>query len=132
MNIGDAAAQAELAPKTIRYYESVGLIQAPARTAGGYRDYGESDVQTLRFVARARGLGFSVAQVAELLSLYNDKERSSTDVKAITMAHIDDIDRKMAELGSMKNTLSHLVHACHGGHRSDCPILDDLGGNADH
>jgi Cu(I)-responsive transcriptional regulator len=132
MNIGDAAAQAELAPKTIRYYESVGLIQAPARTAGGYRDYGESDVQTLRFVARARGLGFSVAQVAELLSLYNDKERSSTDVKAITMAHIDDIDRKMAELESMKNTLSHLVHACHGDHRFDCPILDDLGRNADH
>lgn len=131
MNIGDATAQAELAPKTIRYYESVGLIQAPARTAGGYRDYGESDVQTLRFVARARGLGFSVAQVAELLSLYNDKERTSTDVKAITKAHIDDIDRKMAELESMKNTLSHLVHACHGDHRPDCPILDDLGGKAD-
>mgnify|MGYP001221513733 CR=1 FL=1 len=131
MNIGDAAAQAELAPKTIRYYESIGLIQAPARTPGGYRDYGESDVQTLRFVARARGLGFSVAKVAELLSLYNDKERTSADMKAITMAHIDDIDRKMAELESMKNTLSHLVHMCHGDYRPDCPILDDLGGMAD-
>ncbi|MBT4710464.1 MAG: Cu(I)-responsive transcriptional regulator [Alphaproteobacteria bacterium] len=132
MNIGDAAAQSELAPKTIRYYESVGLIQSPARTAGGYRDYGEADVQTLRFVARARGLGFSVAQVAELLSLYNDRDRTSADVKAITMAHIDDIDRKMAELESMKNTLSHLVHMCHGDDRPDCPILDDLAKPADH
>ena len=131
MNIGAAASQSELAPKTIRYYESVGLIQAPARTAGGYRDYGENDVQTLRFVARARGLGFSVAQVSELLSLYNDRERSSADVKSITMAHINDIDRKMAELESMRNTLSHLVHACHGDHRPDCPILDDLGRTAD-
>ena len=83
-------------------------------------------------MARARGLGFSVAQVAELLSLYNDKERTSTDVKGITKAHIDDIDRKMAELESMKNTLSHLVHAYHGDHRPDCSILDDLGRNADH
>ena len=132
MNIRDAAAQSELAPKTIRYYESVGLIQSPARTAGGYRDYGEADVQTLRFVARARGLGFSVAQVAELLSLYNDRDRTSADVKAITMAHIDDIDRKMAELESMKNTLSHLVHMCHGDDRPDCPILDDLAKPADH
>ena len=132
MNIGDAAAQSELAPKTIRYYESVGLIQAPARTSGGYRDYGDADVQTLRFVARARGLGFSVAQVAELLSLYNDKDRTSADVKAITMAHIDDIDRKMAELESMKNTLSHLVHMCHGDDRPDCPILDDLAKPAEH
>ena len=131
MNIGDAASRSDLTPKTIRYYEGVGLIQAPARTPGGYRDYGENDVQTLRFVARARSLGFSVADVAELLSLYNDRERSSGDVKAITEAHIGDIDRKMAELESMRNTLRHLVHMCHGDHRPDCPILDDLGRTPD-
>ena len=131
MNIGEAASQSDLAAKTIRYYESVGLIRAPARTPGGYRDYGENDVQTLRFVARARGLGFSVAQVSELLWLYNDRQRSSADVKAITLAHIGDIDRKMAELETMRNTLSHLVHMCHGDHRPDCPIMNDLGRTGD-
>lgn len=130
MNIGEAAAKSDLAPKTIRYYESVGLIGAPARTHGGYRDYGDSDVETLRFVRRARGLGFSVAEVAELLSLYNERDRASSDVKAIALARIDDIDRKMAELVSMRNTLSHLAELCHGDHRPDCPILDDLAGSS--
>ena len=126
MNIGEAAARSDIAPKTIRYYESVGLIEAPARTAGGYRDYRENDVETLRFVRRSRGLGFSVAEVAELLSLYGDRNRASADVKAIALARISDIDRKMGELASMRSTLTHLAEMCHGDHRPDCPILDDL------
>ncbi len=130
MNIGEAAAKSDLAPKTIRYYESVGLIGAPERTTGGYRDYGERDVETLRFVRRARGLGFSVAEVAELLSLYNERDRASSDVKAIALARIDDIDRKVAELATMRNTLSHLAELCHGDDRPDCPILEDLAGSS--
>lgn len=126
--IGDAAKQAGLPPKTIRYYEDIGLISPAARSAGGYRLYDARDVRTLQFIHRARELGFSVKQVRELLALWRDRERSSADVKAVAEAHIAEIDRRMRELQGMRDTLRHLADQCHGDHRPDCPILADLAG----
>ncbi len=126
MNIGAAAVASGLPPKTIRYYEQIGLIPEAGRTGGGYRDYGDTDVQILRFLKRARGLGFTVAECRELLSLYRDRNRASADVKAIALRRIEDIERKIAELESMRRTLKHLAEHCHGDHRPECPILDDL------
>lgn len=128
MNIGAAAEQSSVPPKTIRYYESIGLIAAADRRANNYRDYSESDVQTLRFIHRARGLGFSVKEVASLLALWRDRRRASHDVKALALAHVGDIDRKIAELQSMRRTLTELTERCHGDERPECPILDDLAG----
>lgn len=128
MTIGEVAKRSGVPAKTIRYYESIGLIQPAARTAAGYRVYGETDLQTLRFVQRARNLGFSVKQVGELLALWRDRQRSSADVKAVASRHLDEIDRRMAELQSMRATLEHLIGRCHGDHRPDCPILADLAG----
>lgn len=128
MNIGQAAERSGVPAKTIRYYESIGLIQPAERSSGGYRVYDDKDVQTLRFVNRARNLGFSVKQVRELLELWRDRARSSADVKAVARAHLAEIDRRMAELGSMRDTLEHLVERCHGDTRPDCPILADLAG----
>ena len=126
MHIGIAAAQSGVPAKTIRYYESIGLIPAVARTAGGYRSYGEPDVQVLRFIQQARGLGFSVKDVANLLALWKDKSRASAEVKALTLSHIGRIDRKLTELGSIRRTLIDLAERCHGDDRPECPILDDL------
>jgi MerR family copper efflux transcriptional regulator len=128
MNIGSAAERSGVPPKTIRYYESIGLIAAADRRANNYRDYSESDVQTLRFIHRARSLGFSVKEVAGLLALWRDRRRASHDVKALALAHVDDIDRKIAELQSMRRTLTELTERCHGDQRPECPILDDLAG----
>lgn len=128
MNIGEAAAESGLGAKTIRYYEEIGLIQ-PLRSDNGYRAFRESDVETLKFIARARSLGFSVKDVAKLLSLYRDRSRASADVHAIARTTIDRIDRKVAELQSMRATLAHLIDKCHGDDRPDCPILDDLAGH---
>jgi Cu(I)-responsive transcriptional regulator len=128
MNIGEAAARSGLSPKTIRYYESIKLVPAPERTDGGYRDYDARDVHVLRFLQRARGLGFSVGECRDLLALYRDRERASADVKAIALRHIDDIDRKIAELETLRGTLGELAARCHGDDRPDCPILDDLAG----
>jgi MerR family copper efflux transcriptional regulator len=128
MTIGEVAKRAGVPAKTIRYYESIGLIQPAERTAAGYRVYGEKDLQTLRFIQRARNLGFSVKQVGELLALWRDRQRSSADVKAVASRHLDEIDRRMAELQSMRATLEHLIGRCHGDHRPDCPILADLAG----
>lgn len=125
MNISKAALQSGLPPKTIRYYEDIGLIQ-PSRRDNGYRHYDEPQVHKLRFLQRARNLGFSVEECRRLLSLYDNRHRASADVKAIAEAHLADIDRKLAELQSMRETLQHLVHACHGDHLPDCPILEDL------
>jgi MerR family copper efflux transcriptional regulator len=130
MNIGAAAEQSGLPPKTIRYYEEIGLIPAAGRTGGGYRDYDQTDVQILRFLHRARGLGFSVAECRELLSLYHDRDRASADVKAIALQRIADIERKILELDSMRATLKHLADRCHGDDRPDCPILEDLARSA--
>ncbi|MBM3506294.1 MAG: Cu(I)-responsive transcriptional regulator [Alphaproteobacteria bacterium] len=126
MYIGQAAARSGVPAKTIRYYESVGLLAEASRTPNGYRDYNEADVETLRFVSRARALGFSVSQVGELLGLYRDRQRASSDVRTIAQSRISDIDRKLAELQGMRATLEKLVHSCHGDERPECPILEDL------
>jgi len=126
MNIGEAAERSGVPAKTIRYYESVELIKPAPRGANGYRAYSEQDVQTLRFVNRARSLGFTVKDVAALLALYRDKQRASHQVKAVAQKHIARIDRKIAELAAMRDTLAHLARKCHGDQRPDCPILEDL------
>jgi MerR family transcriptional regulator, copper efflux regulator len=127
MNIGDAAERSGLPAKTIRYYEDIRLLK-PARGGNGYRDYSDEDVHRLRFLQRARSLGFSVEECRQLLSLYGDRDRSSADVRAIAESKVTEIDRKIAELVGMRKTLEHLVHACHGDERPDCPIIDELAG----
>ena len=128
MNIGDAAALSGVTTKTIRYYESIGLIAPAPRTVGGYRSYGDNDVAFLNFIHRARGLGFGVADVNGLLELYHDKNRASADVKALATRHVKSIDTKIAELETIRSTLRHLIEKCHGDDRPACPILDDLAG----
>ena len=128
MNIGAIARRSGLPAKTIRYYEGIGLLPAPRRSAGNYRTYGESDLETLRFVQRARGLGFSVKEVARLLGLWQDRRRASAEVRRLALDHIAEIDGKIAELEGMRRTLVHLTQRCHGDDRPDCPILDDLAG----
>lgn len=128
MNIGTVAKRSGISAKTIRYYESIGLIEAAARADNGYRDYGDSDVETLRFVKRARTLGFSVEDVASLLSLWRDKSRASADVKAVALKHIEDVEGRIRELQSIRDTLHHLTECCHGDDRPDCPILEGLAG----
>jgi MerR family copper efflux transcriptional regulator len=130
MNIGTAARQSGVPPKTIRYYESVGLIAAAERTSAGYRVYDRNDVETLRFVQRARSLGFSVEEVGSLLALWRDRARSSSEVKAMARHRVADIDRKIAELTEMRETLTYLMERCHGDARPDCPILQGLAGKA--
>ncbi|OSQ42391.1 Cu(I)-responsive transcriptional regulator [Thalassospira sp. MCCC 1A01428] len=127
MNISDAAQDSGLPAKTIRYYEEIGLVH-PGRLANGYRDYSDQDLHKLRFLQRSRGLGFSIEDCRTLLSLYEDHNRASADVRQIAKAHLDDIDRKIAELKSLQTTLRHLVHQCHGDDRPDCPIIEDLAG----
>jgi Cu(I)-responsive transcriptional regulator len=129
MNIGTAAERAGLPTKTIRYYEDIGLL-SPGRLENGYRDYSADDVHRLRFVQRARSLGFSVEECRQLLSLYSDKDRESAEVKAIAQAKLTEIERKIAELKGLHGLLSHLVVHCHGDERPDCPILDELSGEA--
>ncbi len=130
MQIGTVAQKSGISAKAIRYYESVGLIQAASRSHSGYRIYGERDLRTLRFIQRARGLGFSVEEVGGLLALWRDTGRQSAQVKALARRHVADIDRKVAELGGMRGTLTHLIACCHGDDHPDCPILDDLAGEA--
>lgn len=130
MHIGTIARKSGIPAKTIRYYESIGLIDSAARSESGYRVYGAEDVHTLRFVQRARGLGFSVGDVGKLLALWRDRRRSSAQVKALAESHVAQIDHKIAELQAMRDTLVHLVERCHGDHRPDCPILEDLAGPA--
>jgi Cu(I)-responsive transcriptional regulator len=126
MNIGQAAAASGVTAKMIRHYEESGLIRAPRRTASNYRSYSDNDVHVLRFVKRARALGFSMADIKTLLSLWQDKSRSSSAVKRIARTHIDELERKIAELQAMARTLEHLVHHCHGDHRPQCPIIEEL------
>ncbi|NIY74151.1 Cu(I)-responsive transcriptional regulator [Thalassospira sp. HF15] len=125
MNISDAAIECGLPAKTIRYYEDIGLV-SPGRLANGYRDYDEDDLHKLRFLQRARGLGFSVEDCRVLLSLYEDRNRASGDVRKIAKTHLDEIERKIAELQSLRDTLSDLVQSCHGDDRPNCPIINDL------
>ena len=127
MNIGTVAERSGVPPKSIRYYESIGLIHPAERRPNGYRSYSQHDMQTLAFIKRARGLGFSVEEVRELLDLWRNRSRKSAAVKEMAARHIDALDAKIAELQSMRKALSELVRRCRGDSRPECPILDDLG-----
>ena len=130
MNIGEAASASGVSAKMIRYYESIGLIRPAQRTGSNYRVYGSDEVHLLRFVKRARALGFSVDETAALLGLWQDKSRASAEVKSIAVNHIAALETKIADLEGMVRTLKHLAHCCGGNDRPDCPILDDLAGEA--
>jgi MerR family copper efflux transcriptional regulator len=125
-NIGEAAARSGVSAKMVRHYESLGLVPNVGRTDAGYRQYTAKDVHTLRFIRRARDLGFSMAEIAELLKLWQNKRRASADVKRIALAHAADLSRRIDEMAAMKRTLERLADCCHGDHRPDCPILDEL------
>ena len=127
MNIGSAARAAGLPVKTVRYYADIGLVEAPDRTQTGYRRYDEAAVRKLAFVRRARDFGFSIEECRGLLSLYEDKSRSSAGVRAIAAAHLEEIEEKQRQLAALRDELAHLVTACRGDDRPDCPILDRLG-----
>jgi MerR family transcriptional regulator, copper efflux regulator len=126
MNIGEAATASGVTAKMIRYYESIGLIRESRRTDSGYRMYEDKDVHTLRFVKRARSLGFSLEQISGLLSLWQDPARASADVKRIAAGHVEELNQRIHELTEMRDTLVHLSHACAGDQRPDCPILTGL------
>ncbi|WP_431099214.1 Cu(I)-responsive transcriptional regulator [Polaromonas aquatica] len=126
LNIGQAAAHSGVSAKMIRHYESLGLLPTVHRTDAGYRQYGEKEVHTLRFIRRARALGFSMAEITELLKLWQNKRRASADVKRIALAHMADLERRIVEMEAMKQTLGHLAHCCQGNSRPDCPILSEL------
>src|SRR5277367_5923717 len=128
VNIGAAAAASGVTAKMIRHYEAIGLLRPAERRANAYRDYGPRDIHELKFIRRARRLGFSIAEIGELLALWRDRGRPSREVKRIAAAHIGDLQSRVAEMQAMANTLRDLVAACHGDDRPDCPILDDLAG----
>jgi MerR family copper efflux transcriptional regulator len=126
MNIGQAAKHSGLSAKMIRYYESIGLLRPAGRSASGYRTYGPDDLHRLGFIRRARDLGFSLEEVGRLLNLWQDRQRASADVKALASAHVRELNRKIAELSELRDTLQSLVEHCHGDDRPDCPILSEL------
>jgi MerR family transcriptional regulator, copper efflux regulator len=126
MDIGEAAKRSGVSAKMIRHYEAIGLLPKVARTFANYRIYTDNDVHTLRFIKRARMLGFSMPDINELLSLWQNRSRSSAAVKKIVGRHVGELRQKIAELESMAGTLEHLAKHCHGDHRPECPILDDL------
>lgn len=127
MNIGEAAKSSGVSAKMIRHYESVGLFPQASRTESGYRQYTDKEVSTLRFIRQSRDLGFSLEQIKELLGLWQNRRRSSRQVRALAQAHLEELNSKLRELQEMKATLEHLVHCCHGDDRPDCPIIDTLG-----
>jgi Cu(I)-responsive transcriptional regulator len=131
MKIGEAAAAARVSERMIRHYEKIGLIPAAARRESGYRDYDARDVHTLRFIGRARDLGFPLEEIRTLLALWQDRERSSADVKALALARAAELRRKERELHDMRRSLERLAADCHGDSRPDCPILDELDSAAD-
>ncbi|WP_300731122.1 Cu(I)-responsive transcriptional regulator [Pseudomonas sp.] len=126
MNIGQAAKHSGLSAKMIRYYESTGLLKPAHRTDSGYRVYSDDDLHTLAFIKRSRDLGFSLDEVGKLLTLWQDRQRASGDVKALARQHIEALNQKIRELSSLRDTLQVLVESCQGDHRPDCPILKDL------
>ena len=131
MNIGDVSARSGLPAKTIRYYEDIGLI-SPLRDTNGYRAFRQQELHKLAFLGRARSLGFTIEDCRALLALYDDETRASADVKRIANEHLEQIETKIANLESMRDTLSHLIDECAGDHRPDCPILEDLGAFQTH
>ena len=126
MNIGAAASASGVTAKMVRHYKSIGLLRPVQRRANAYRDYGERDVHELRFIKRARRLGFATVEIAALLALWRDRDRPSREVRRIAERHVEDLEARIAEMQAMAKTLGGLVHACHGDSRPDCPILDDL------
>lgn len=131
MNIGETAKATGISVKMLRYYEEIGLVRPALRTDSGYRVYAEKDIATLRFVRRARDLGFQVKQIAALLDLWRDGNRASADVKALAMQHVREMEERRRELDEMIGTLQHLAHHCHGDDRPDCPILTGLSTDAE-
>ena len=129
MSIGDAATLSGVSAKMIRHYESLGLLASVARQMNGYRQYNERDIHTLRFIKRARDLGFSMVEIAELVSLWLNRRRTSASVKRIAQIHADELAKRIEAMQAMQKTLANLIHCCHGDHRPDCPILEDLAGN---
>ena len=127
--IGAAARASGVSAKMVRHYESLGLLGAVARTDAGYRQYTPADVHTLRFIKRARDLGFSMAEIAELVSLWHDRQRASADVKRIAQTHVAELEKRIQAMQDMRRTLQNLLHHCHGDERPDCPILDILAGH---
>src|SRR2546422_7930420 len=125
-NIGQAAARSGMTAKMIRYYESMGLLPPVARTEAGYRLYGDNELHTLRFIGRARNLGFGMDEITELLKLWQNRHRASADVRRIALAHIANLERRVSQMMSMKHTIEVLVASCHGDERPACPILDEL------
>ena len=132
MNIGEAAAASGVSAKMIRHYEEQGFVPKAGRTVAGYRVYRENDVHALRFIRRARDLGFSLKVIKDLLGLWNNRRRASADVKRLADKHLKDLDQKIAEMQAMRRTLVDLVEHCHGDNRPDCPILEDLAGREVH
>ena len=130
MKIGQVARVSGVSQRMIRHYEQIGLVDAAPRRDSGYRDYGERDIHTLRFIARARDLGFSIEEIGKLLGLWRDRSRASADVKALALARAADLKRKERELHQMRKSLEHLAESCHGDNRPNCPILGDLEGEA--
>ncbi len=128
MNIGEAAKQSAVSAKMIRHYESLGLLPPVARTAAGYRQYDAAAVHALRFIRRARDLGFGMSEIEALLALWHDRRRASAQVKRIALGHAADLQRRIEAMQAMQRTLEHLAHGCAGDARPDCPILDDLAG----
>ena len=126
MNIGEAAHQSGVSAKMIRHYESLRLLPKVARSEAGYRQYDEAAIHTLRFIRRARELGFGMKEIDELLKLWRNRRRASAEVKRIALGHAGDLQRRIDEMQAMKRTLEHLAHCCHGDDRPECPILDDL------
>lgn len=126
MNIGQAAQASGVTAKMIRYYESIGLMPPSPRSEAGYRRYGEPDLHLLRFIRQARRLGFGIDQIRQLLALWQDRDRSSAQVKALAQTHVDELNQRIGELVAMRDTLSHLAMHCHGDDRPDCPILEGI------
>ena len=131
-NIGEAAKRSHVTAKMIRHYESLGLLRQARRTDAGYRLYDEADIHTLRFIRRARDLGFSMKEIQQLVSLWQNRRRASSEVRRIAQVHIEALETKIDELQAMRRTLQQLVHNCHGDARPDCPILDDLADTSAH
>ena len=130
VTIGEAAQQSGVSAKMLRHYESLGLLGAVARTDSGYRLYSPADVHTLRFIKRCRDLGFSMAEISELVGLWQNRRRASSSVKRIAQKHVDELTQRIEAMQSMQRTLATLLACCHGDDRPDCPILDDLAGTA--
>lgn len=126
MKIGTVAGRSGVPAKTIRYYESIRLLDLPARGENGYRQYSEKDVEILRFVQRARRLGFPISDVRSLLALWLDRDRASAEVKALAQRNVRGVERRIRELQEVRSTLLNLIHRCHGDDRPECPILEDL------